>query len=155
MTGSRDDAAELAQEAFLKALQGLASFKARSGFSTWLWSIALNQCTSRLRKRKVQRASGISVSALSVPEDVRAVALDPSDGAAGPSMEAQRSELRAAIDSAILSLEEEFRQVVVLRDVDKMEYSHIAKVLNVPEGTVKSRLHRARTVLKVKLEEFI
>ncbi len=155
MTGSRDDAAELTQEVFLKALQNLASFKARSGFSTWLWSIALNQCTSRLRRRKVERASGISVSALSVPDDVRGVALDPSDEAAGPSVEAQRGELRAAIENAVLSLEEEFRQVVVLRDVQKMEYSHIAGALNVPVGTVKSRLHRARTALRAKLEEFI
>ena len=85
MTGSRDDAADLAQEAFLKALNNLPKFDGRSRFSTWLWSVALNLCTSKLRRRKVERASGVRIGADSFPDGKRA-AYDPPDGAAGPAM---------------------------------------------------------------------
>ncbi len=154
MTGSRDDAADLAQEAFLKALNNLPKFDGRSRFSTWLWSVALNLCTSKLRRRKVERASGVRIGADSSPDGKRA-AYDPPDGAAGPVRRAHRAEMGAAIENAILSLDEQCREVVVLRDMEKMEYGEIARTLGVPEGTVKSRLHRARKELRIKLDKFV
>ena len=153
MTGSREDAADMAQEAFLRALDNLHKFDGRSRFSTWLWSVALNLCTSSLRRRKVEKVSSIKIGVGS-PDDTR-VSYDPPDSAAGPVRRAHCAEMGVAIENAILSLDEQCREVVVLRDVEKMEYGEIASSLGIPEGTVKSRLHRARVELRRKLDKFV
>ncbi len=155
MTGNRDDAAELAQETFLRVLQSLKRFDERSRFSTWLWAIALNLCTSKLRRRRVERMAGVSISAGPASNNPDGAHIDPADGARTPAAQAQNSELRSAIEDAILLLDKEHREVVVLRDIEKMEYEQIAGALGLPEGTVKSRLHRARMELRAKLEKFL
>jgi RNA polymerase sigma-70 factor (ECF subfamily) len=155
MSGNRDDAAELTQEAFLKVLEGFKRFDERSRFSTWLWSIALNLCTTKLRRRRIEKTASVSVAAGGLADDPAEPTIDPPGADHTPLARTHENELRAAIDEAILSLDDEHRQVVVLRDIEKMEYEEIAEALGVPDGTVKSRLHRARLELRARLEKFL
>ena len=155
MTGNRDDAAELTQETFLKALGGLKKFNEQSRFSTWLWAIALNLSTSKLRRRRVEKTAGVSAASGFSTDEGLSPRVDPPAPGRNPVVQAQDVELRAAIEEALRSLDEDHRQVVVLRDIEKMDYEQIARALDLPEGTVKSRLHRARLALRAKLEKFL
>jgi len=147
------DAEELAQETFLKALERLETFRGQSRFYTWLFRIAVNAALSHQR-----RAGRIRFRPLPEPGSMEQLA--PSDGAAGlgrrprdprPDQAAMTRESHQHLLQALADLEEDFRVVVVLRDIEDMDYKQIARVLDVPAGTVKSRLHRGRQILREKL----
>ncbi len=152
MCGRQADAEELAQETFLKALERIGQFRGNSGFYTWLFRIAANLTISHRR-----RAGRIHFSSLTGPDDgddSRTDALTAETAARripDPTAAAVSAETRQRIMEAMQGLDEEFRLVVVLRDIEDMDYAQIAEVLDTPVGTVKSRLHRARTLLKEKL----
>lgn len=155
MVGNPDDALDIVQEAFLKAYRSLDRFKGESGVYTWLYRIAVNTALSFRRSAAVQ----MSRSSVSLddnprgddPDSKREVPDSTYDGSAG----AQRSETQEHITRAITELEPELRTVVVLRDIEDLSYEEIAEILEVPRGTVKSRLHRGRLALREKLEGFI
>lgn len=154
MCGRAADAEELAQETFLKALEKIGQFKGHSGFYTWLFRIAANLTISQRR-----RAARVRFSPLT--------AMDDSDEAGGngravaqhrhaaPDAAAISAETNDRVAAAVEELDEEYRLAVVLRDVEEMDYAQIADVLEVPVGTVKSRLHRARCILKDKLGDLV
>jgi RNA polymerase sigma-70 factor (ECF subfamily) len=150
LVGEHHRALDLAQEVFLRAFRALASFKGDSAFSTWLYRIALNLCsTERAKRRRPLEARMMSIDAPSRDGEGRRNDLDPADRRARPGDEAMSSEIQARVREAIDALEEEFRSVVVLRDLCDMSYEEMAEVLDCPIGTIRSRLHRAR----LKLEE--
>lgn len=139
---NRQDAEDVTQEVFVAAFRRLASFEGRSSFLTWLRKIVFNQCVD-LRRKKIVRHS-VSLESNSVLPLAR-----PSDG---PAAIAQRKDLVESVQRAIDSLSDEYRHIILLRDVDGIDYSEIASILEIPIGTVRSRLHRARSELKLVLE---
>ena len=142
MCGSREDAAEASQEAFLAAWQGLAFFRGESSFSTWLYRLTSNACVDLLRREGRHRAAaGPSL-------DDEEAGLDVPDQTLSPQDEAERRELREAIDRGLEALTPEHRQVLVLREMHQLSYDEIADVLSLDVGTVKSRISRARKQLR-------
>jgi RNA polymerase sigma-70 factor, ECF subfamily len=154
MCGRWADAEELAQETFLKAMERIGQFRGSSGFYTWLFRIAVNLAASHRRRtgrlgfRSLaggEETDGSLGDSLTSGLAERRESLPP-DAAAGV-------ELKERVCRALDELEDEFRMVIVLRDIEEMDYGQIAHVLELPPGTVKSRLHRARMLLKDKLSD--
>lgn len=139
----REDAWDCAQEAFVRAYQSIAAFRGQSAFYTWLFRITVNIATDRLRARGARaRAFGADP----VPEDEWArTAPDPQ---AAPDEVADQVERRARIQAALDALPAKARTIIMLSDVEGLSYREIADVLNVPIGTVMSRLHNARKRLR-------
>ena len=154
MCGNADDAAELTQETFVKVIESIDKFKGRSSFYTWLFRIAVNltlnhcQRNAKMATRSLDaEESGSDSQAGSVLKDFLS-----DDSAADPAALAQRKELCRLAMQAMLKLDEPQRAVMVLRDIEGMNYAQIADVLNIELGTVRSRLSRARGHLREILE---
>ena len=156
MNGRRADAEELAQETFLKAMERIGQFRGRSRFYTWLFRIAVNLTISHRR-----RAGRVRFQSMTAPEafgggqaeGLTAKMADKRNPS--PQAAAMSAETVQRVSRALGELDDEFRLVVVLRDVEEMDYANIADVIGVPVGTVKSRLHRARCALKDKLADLV
>lgn len=142
-TGSEQDAADITQEVFLRAWKNLDSFRGDSSLSTWLYRVTSNLCVDFARKKA---AEGMPTSI----DDEESPAADLADASrmAQPEAAAENSELREELQFALAQLSEEHRRVVLLRDVAGMTYTDIARTLGLEEGTVKSRLARARASLR-------
>lgn len=138
ITGSDADAADAAQEALIKIVRSLPGFDGRSAFSTWAYRIATNTSLDELRRRR-RRPTVVD----RVDDDGRDLELVDPD--AGPRVEAVVD--RMAIDAALAQVPETFRVPLVLRDVGDLDYAEIADALDVPVGTVKSRIARGRAAL--------
>ena len=145
MTGNPDDAAELAQEALINAWKGLSKLQGGSSFATWLYRLTSNACIDFLRREK--RRSGLSMT-VSLDEDEEERQVELPDLRYSPEVEAERRELRAAIREGLETLSEEHRKVLVLRELDGLSYAQIGQILGLEEGTVKSRIARARVALR-------
>ena len=144
LTGSPEDAAELTQETFFNAWRGLPNFHGESKFSTWLYRLATNAAIDFLRREKRRR--GMTLTPLSGEDDHRAP--DIPDRGLSPQDELERRELRQAIERGLEKLSDEHRQVLVLREFNGLSYGEIAQILGIEEGTVKSRIARARLALR-------
>jgi RNA polymerase sigma-70 factor (ECF subfamily) len=164
MLGDSDAALDAAQEAFVKAWKALPRFKGDSKFSTWLTRIAINQCRNELRRRRTvkhtqpvsldgaapgpggatSRGGGGDGEDRSAGEAVAAAGPEPWEVARG-------REVAAALSEAIAVLDAESKEVLLLRDAEDLSYEEIAEVLDVPVGTVRSRLHRARAEVRRKM----
>lgn len=145
LTNSPEDAMELTQETFFNAWRGLPNFHADSKFSTWLYRLATNATIDFLRREKRRRA--VSTVSLSTEEDPERV-WDIPDRRFTPQNELERTEFREAIQRGLTQLSDEHRQVLVLRELNGLSYTEIAQVLDLEEGTVKSRISRARLALR-------
>lgn len=143
--GNYDDANELAQEVFIKIFKSIKNFKEDSSFSTWVYKIATNTCLDELRKRKNKQVVYIDESIKSEDGDFHR---EIKSEKYSPSEYLEKKELREFVQQEILSLPEEYRTVIILRDFQGFSYDEISKILNCPEGTVKSRINRARQRLK-------
>lgn len=144
MVGSREDAADLAQEAFLRAWKGLPYFQFGSSFSTWLYRLTSNVCIDFLRGQK--RRSAVSITFLDEKDEEKQ--LDLPDPAAGPEDLAIQLESQEQIARAMNDLAVEYRQALTLRVIQGLSYTQIAELLDIKEGTVKSRIARAREQLR-------
>ena len=145
MCGSADEAADIAQEAFLAAWRGLPSFRGEANFATWLYRLTSNAAIDYLRRQKKERGD--------MSLDDEDLGLDAVDTGPGPQDAAERTEVRTAVAAGLQQLSEGHRQVLVLREIQGLSYEEIADVLEVDLGTVKSRISRARTALRKILLE--
>jgi RNA polymerase sigma-70 factor (ECF subfamily) len=146
LTGQASDAEDVVQETFLGAYEGLGAFEGRSSVKTWLSRILVNQAARHHRSLRVRTAAQ--------PLRLTAASQELLNGAAAASP-ATASEIRLDVLTVIQRLRPEHREVVVLRELEGMSYHEIADVLNVPEGTVESRLFRARQELKEHLKDYL
>lgn len=143
--GNYDDANDIAQEAFIRIFRSISGFRGQSSFSTWIYRITTNVCLDEIRKRKNKSVQYLDDDIQTDDGEMQRqiISDDPL-----PEEIAERKELRAVINDSLGELKEEYRIIITLRDIQGMSYEEIAKVLDCPTGTVKSRINRARQALK-------
>jgi RNA polymerase sigma-70 factor (ECF subfamily) len=142
------DAEDIAQEAFLKAFRNLASFRGEAKFGTWLISIVLNEARSRLRRNKTVRVDSLDQDP-DEPGHISPALLR--DWREIPSQVLERSEMRLILREAVDALPDNYREVLLLRDVEELSTLEAATVLQISTASIKVRLHRARTMLQKDL----
>ena len=147
MCGNQDDAFDLSQEAFFRAWRGLSGFQFESAFSTWLFRLTSNVCLDWLRAKKRRP----TVSLITVDDEDQEVQMELPDPGKSPEELLLAAEDREALAKAMNQLPVEYRQILTLRAIDDLSYTQIAEILKLREGTVKSRLNRARAALRKKL----
>ena len=144
MLGDYDDAAEVSQEVFLSAYRAIGQFRGDANFSTWLYRIALNHATTRRRSMSSRQQKTVPI------DDMEPL----SDPELGPAETLERKEIRERVQLALNKLEPDDATMILLRDLQDISYDEVARVLEIPVGTVKSRLHRARQALKTQLATY-
>lgn len=151
--GNAEDADDAAQEAFLKVFRYIKSFNEQSQFYTWLYRIVHNVCLDMIRKRTKNPFGFLNKHWQNDEGDEMEVQLE--DPSPLPDENFMREETQSEVRAAISKLKENYRTVIVLRDIEGLSYEEIAKILEISEGTVKSRINRARLSLKsILIEEF-
>ncbi len=148
MVRNREEAEDLVQEAFMKAFNALSTFNENFAFSTWLYKIAVNNCIDYLRKKRLQTYSYDRPMSVKDGEIKRDYA-DPDES---PDKELLSNEKTRLINEAIDALPPNYHTVIVLRHREELSYEEIADRLNLPLGTVKARIFRAREMLKKSLK---
>jgi len=146
VTGSEEEAGDATQEIFLRVWRGLAGYRGEAKLSTWVFQIAWNYL--RLHRRRAGRRRPLEAAA----EEAEIALERASDPAADPERQAAASDLLDRVERAIDRLPEPFRVILWLRDGENRPYEEIAAVLDLPIGTVRSRLSRARQALRRELE---
>ena len=149
MTGNPEDASDMTQEAFIKAYNSLQSFRGDSKFSVWLYRIASNVCLDFLRSRNRKPTVSLSVE----DDEGEETQLDVADESQSPELLLERSLTRDAVQRGLQALAPDYRQILLLREIQGLSYEEIADVLQIEVGTVKSRIFRARKRLCAFLVE--
>src|SRR5882724_7579491 len=147
--GNPTDAEDAAQEAFLKALTHIGQFRSEAKFSTWLVQITLNE--ARLRLRKERKGLYSSIDEGGQDDDGEYFPIDYADWREIPSETLQRKELKEALQRALATLKPIYREVLVLRDIEHLSITETAAALNITEASVKTRLLRARLMMRDSL----
>ncbi len=142
-----EDACDITQRAFINAYRKLAEFKGDSAFTTWMYRIAFNQSVSH--RRESGRHKAISLYNRD-EESLREPGYEEN-----PTERMESDDSRRKVQQALAALAEEDRKIIVLKDLQGYSYDEIAAILDIPKGTVRSRLHRARLALRTKLKAFI
>jgi len=153
--GNEQVASEVAQDVFVALFRALGRFRGDSQLSTWIYRVVINHCKNRRqyrRRRAMDRHE--SLDGLAENDDDKPKRQLPSDDAP-PDASTFRSEAQAILEVALAELEEEQRTIIVLRDMEDLSYEEIGQLLELPRGTVKSRLHRARSQLAKTLSRHI
>jgi len=152
-----EDAAELTQETFVKIIEGIDRFQGKSSFYTWAFRIAMNLAINHCQRRSRIGFRSLDSDESEVSEGAAQLLKDllRNESAPDPAGVAQNRELCEMVTSALLELDETHRTVMVLRDIEGMNYAQIAQVLDVELGTVRSRLSRARSSFKEILETMV
>ncbi len=147
MMGNEEDAKDMSQEALIKAYRNIKTFKMESSFSTWLYRIVINTCKDELRKRKEKTYS--LDEAFGEDDSLK---YEISDSNSDPILVYEKVELKANIENALNQLSDDGKSVVVLKDILGYSYDEIGEILQIPIGTVRSRLNRSRLALKKILQ---
>jgi len=154
MLNDREEAEDVTQEVFIKAYRSLDSFRGASSFSTWLYRIAQNLCIDRARKRKRSPQQAYSLDE-PIDKDEDRGGREIADFSTEPSLGVEREELRRQVRQTVAEMPEKLRSVLVMCDIQGMAYEDIARVLECPVGTVKSRLFHARADLARRLRPYV
>lgn len=150
--GHLEDARDLTQEAFLKAFENITAFRQQSGFYTWVFRVAVNLALSHRRKETRRRTMSLDQQADAAgTQAAELVAKIDGTGGGDPATAAGQAELRGLALRALNGLDEDHRAVLVLREIEGMNYTEIGEILDIPPGTVRSRLHRARMALRAAI----
>jgi RNA polymerase sigma-70 factor (ECF subfamily) len=149
MVRNKEETEDLVQEAFIKAFTALPSFNEEYAFSTWLYKIAINNCIDHMRKKRLKTYS------MNKPVQSKDGELGREfpDSSMSPDRNILNDEKTRLIDSAIAELPENYKIAIVLRHSEEKSYEEIAEILEIPLGTVKARIFRAREMLKKKLKD--
>ena len=139
MMGDRDDASDMTQEAFIKAYGSLSSFRGDSKFSVWIYRITTNVCLDFLRSKSRKQQVSLTVS-----DDDEDAQLDIPDPKADPEQQLIKKISMQSVEEGLKTLPDKQRQILVMRELGGMSYAEIGKALSIEEGTVKSRIFRAR-----------
>lgn len=148
----REASDDLAQEVFVRVFVHRRNYRRGSRFSTWLFTIAANLAKNEIRRR-VRRRNWFSLDALT--EALKDSAIQLADPTEGRESLMEREQLQEAMGRAIATVPEKYRLSLVLRDIEGLPYEEIAQVLGIPGGTVRSRINRARSMLKRKLQPLL
>jgi RNA polymerase sigma-70 factor (ECF subfamily) len=148
MVRDRALAEDLAQDAFVKVLNALDSYRAEYKLSSWIFKIANNVAIDQLRRRELDTLSLDGSPDARTQNEIEATALQATDRTESPLAELEARELGAAIEQAIAKLRPEYRSCILLRHVEGRSYEEIAEALDLPLGTVKTHIHRARHELR-------
>lgn len=151
LTGNAEDARDLLQETYLSAYRHLGSFKGDSAFGTWAYRIATNLALMRLRKKN---PATVNLDEVRLPTHQEIQSRSISEWAIDPKEAVLRKEVRLQLDRAIRSLPPLYRAVVALRDIEGLSTAETAEALDISEGAVKTRLHRARIFLREALSPY-
>ena len=139
--GNAEDAEDITQEVFLRVYRNIGSFRAESRLSTWIYQITMNACIDAARRR----ARRVEVTPMYTDDDSgEQTAIELPDESFAPEKVFERTALRDQIKEGLTHLTEEHRRILILRDINGLSYTEIAEILSLSEGTVKSRLFRAR-----------
>ena len=152
MVRDRELAEDLAQETFVKALNALDSYRPEYKFSSWIFKISNNAAIDHLRRRELDTLSLEGSPHAATPDAIEATALQIGDRGETPLDVVEAKELGGEIEQAIARLRPEYRQCILLRHVEGRPYEEIAEILDLPLGTVKTYIHRARHELRRALE---
>ncbi|MDQ0999834.1 RNA polymerase sigma-70 factor (ECF subfamily) [Neobacillus niacini] len=147
MLGNRHEAEDIAQEAFIRAYVNIKSFNQDLKFSTWLFRIATNLCIDRIRKKKPDYHLDAEVSGTDGLTMYSQLASD----SPLPENELESLELQESVQKEILKLPEKYRSVIVLKYIEELSLNEISEILDLPLGTVKTRIHRGREALRQQL----
>lgn len=155
MLGRKDEAEDMAQEVFVQVFRAVGTFRGDSKLSTWIYRIAVNLCKNRLKylnRRKTEASDGQD-GALE-PADAAALSLPgaTSGDVARPDHLVEGYQLERIVQICLAELDPDFREVLVLRDVEDLSYEELSEITGLADGTVKSRLHRGRAMLKAAVE---
>lgn len=156
MLGNREEAEDVAQEVFVTVFKAIDTFRGDAQFSTWLYRIATNQCKNRIKylgRRSYGTTGAFDETAERQLHEAQPSALMPHLD--GPEKVLEGRQIEALLQEGIRLLDEEHRVLLVLRDVEELSYQEIVGITGLPEGTVKSRLHRARMALKEHLAKHV
>jgi RNA polymerase sigma-70 factor, ECF subfamily len=154
MTGDYDEACDIAQEAFVSAYKSIRKFKGDAKFSTWLYRIVVNYSKNRLKQlRGKNRREGVFID--DPGETGAKEVLESLINDCNPGTQMEKRERETQVQKCVTSLDDEHREVLVLRDIQGFSYEEIGEILKIPDGTVKSRLSRARNALKDCLSKII
>ncbi len=151
MVRDRELAEDLAQETFIKALNAIESYRPEFKFSSWIFKIANNAAIDHLRRRALDTLSLDGSPHAETPEAMQATALQIGARQESPLDTVEAKELGSAIEAAIGQLRPEYRSCILLRHVEGRAYEEIAEILDLPLGTVKTYIHRARNELRAAL----
>src|SRR2546423_6599221 len=154
LTNDYDSASDLAQETFLRVYRAAARYQTTYAFSTYIYRIATNLAISELRKRKRHRLVSLT-GLLTSPDGEEAIDFNPPDEQPLQDIALVDAERRAVVKRAISTLPERYRAPLVLRGVEGKSYDEIASILQTSEGTVKSRINRARNFLRHKMRDYV
>lgn len=161
-TGDRNNAEDLAQETFIRMYRAADRYKpGRAQFKTWMYFIAKNLCKNDLRnkgRRERYRLDNVTTNGTSSDEndeEIDLIATAPADASFQPEIAIERKELRNVIQNAIDELPEKYRIPLILRDIQGLSYDEIGRILELRSGTTKSRINRARIMLKDKLKPYM
>ena len=146
MWSVREEAEDVCQEAFVQAFVKLESFRGGSAFYTWLYRIAFNLSVSRRRRQRNE---------VSIDQHRERTGEEPREAGEGPADQLLREEQVRLVREAMGALSEEYRAILVLREMEGCCYETIADILALPLGTVRSRLHRARLQLREQLQDIL
>ncbi len=153
MTSNREDAADLTQDAFIKAFQSIQRFQGQSSFFTWLYRIAVNSTLNHLRKNRLR--SFFSLETVQQENAVSRELLDALTDKTGADRDGFVRELQEKLNEAMLKLSIPHRTVVTLFEIDGLSHQEIAEIMNCSVGTVRSRLHYAKQLLQAELQSYI
>ncbi len=150
----RHVAEDICQEVFFRAYRGLQGFDGAVRFGIWLHTIAMNTSISEYRKRRTLKRNRLTLSIDAPIAGTDDLTIEPPSRERRPEERADHREFATAVRAAVAELPDEFREAVMLRDMQGKSYEEIAEILDVPAGTVRSRIHRGRLQLQEKLREF-
>jgi RNA polymerase sigma-70 factor (ECF subfamily) len=153
LTSNREDAADLTQDAFIKAFQSIQRFQGQSSFFTWIYRIAINSTLSHLRKNRVR--SFFSLERINSDEPVSRELIAALTDKTGADRETFTRELQEKLNEAMQKLSIKHRTVVTLFEIDGLSHQEIAEVMDCSVGTVRSRLHYAKQLLQAELQPYM